>query len=57
MGFDRRGRPDGRTADADGLRVVVIGAGVSGMLAAIKLAEAGIDHVVLEKNTDVGGSW
>lgn len=36
---------------------VVIGAGVSGMLAAIKLAEAGIAHVVLEKNDDVGGGW
>lgn len=40
-----------------GFRVVVIGAGVSGMLAAIKLHEAGIDHVVLEKNDDVGGTW
>jgi 4-hydroxyacetophenone monooxygenase len=38
-------------------RVVVIGAGVSGMLAAIQLAEAGIEHVVLEKNDDVGGTW
>ncbi|GAA3241070.1 NAD(P)/FAD-dependent oxidoreductase [Pseudonocardia petroleophila] len=38
-------------------RVVVIGAGVSGMLAAIRLREAGIDHVVLEKNDDVGGTW
>lgn len=40
-----------------GFRVVVIGAGVSGMLAAIRLREAGIDHVVLEKNDDVGGTW
>src|SRR4051812_35073675 len=39
------------------LRVVVIGAGVSGMLAAIRLHEAGIAHVVLEKNDDVGGTW
>jgi 4-hydroxyacetophenone monooxygenase len=38
-------------------RVVVIGAGVSGMLAAIRLREAGIEHVVLEKNDDVGGTW
>lgn len=36
---------------------VVIGAGVSGMLAAIKLREAGIAHVVLEKNDEVGGGW
>lgn len=39
------------------LSVIVIGAGVSGMLAAIKLHEAGINHVVLEKNSDVGGGW
>jgi Predicted flavoprotein involved in K+ transport len=37
--------------------VVVIGAGVSGLLAAIRLREAGIEHVVLEKNDDVGGTW
>lgn len=37
--------------------VVVIGAGVSGMLAAITLREAGVDHIVLEKNSDVGGGW
>jgi 4-hydroxyacetophenone monooxygenase len=44
-------------APPSNFRVVVIGAGVSGMLAAIRLAEAGIDHVVLEKNADVGGTW
>jgi 4-hydroxyacetophenone monooxygenase len=38
-------------------RVVVIGAGVSGLLAALKLREANIDHVVLEKNQDLGGTW
>ena len=38
-------------------RVVVIGAGVSGMLAAVRLHEAGVEHVVLEKNDDVGGTW
>ncbi|MET0765192.1 MAG: NAD(P)/FAD-dependent oxidoreductase [Blastococcus sp.] len=37
--------------------VVIIGAGVSGMAAALKLREAGIDHVVLEKNSTVGGTW
>ncbi len=43
--------------EGTGFRVVVIGAGVSGLLAAIRLREAGIDHVVLEKNDDVGGTW
>ncbi len=37
--------------------VVVIGAGVSGLLASIKLHEAGIAHVLLEKNSEIGGSW
>jgi 4-hydroxyacetophenone monooxygenase len=49
--------PPSPTAPPSDFRVVVIGAGVSGMLAAIRLAEAGIDHVVLEKNADVGGTW
>ncbi|TCK21754.1 flavin-containing monooxygenase [Pseudonocardia endophytica] len=44
--------PTGTDVDA-----VVVGAGVSGMLAAIRLREAGIDHVVLEKNDEVGGGW
>ncbi len=42
---------------AAGFSVVVIGSGISGMLASIKLTEAGIQHVVLEKNAEVGGSW
>lgn len=40
-----------------GLDVIVIGAGVSGLLTSVRLSEAGIRHVVLEKNADVGGSW
>jgi len=38
-------------------RVVVIGAGLSGLCMALKLAEAGIDFVVLEKDEDLGGTW
>jgi 4-hydroxyacetophenone monooxygenase len=37
--------------------VVVIGAGMSGLLAAIRLEDAGIPYVVLEKNDGVGGTW
>ena len=37
--------------------VAVIGAGMSGVLAAIRLTEAGIPYVILEKNADVGGTW
>jgi 4-hydroxyacetophenone monooxygenase len=38
-------------------RVVVIGAGMSGLLAAIRLEQAGIPYVVIEKNDAVGGTW
>lgn len=37
--------------------VIVIGAGVSGLVAAMKLREAGIPHLVVEKNDGVGGTW
>jgi 4-hydroxyacetophenone monooxygenase len=39
------------------LRVAVIGAGMSGLLAAHRLRQAGIDIVVYEKNDEVGGTW
>ncbi|MFW0874156.1 flavin-containing monooxygenase [Rhodococcoides corynebacterioides] len=54
MGF---ATPAPRTVPPSHLSVIVIGAGVSGMLTSIRLSEAGIDHVVLEKNSDVGGGW
>ncbi len=38
-------------------RVAVIGAGMSGLLAAHRLRQAGIDVTVFEKNADVGGTW
>jgi 4-hydroxyacetophenone monooxygenase len=38
-------------------RAAVIGAGMSGLLAAHRLLQAGIDVVVLEKDADVGGTW
>lgn len=46
--------PPVRLAD---FRVVVIGAGISGLCASIKLAKLGIRHVVLEKNHEIGGTW
>ncbi|MBE7160723.1 MAG: NAD(P)/FAD-dependent oxidoreductase [Williamsia herbipolensis] len=39
------------------LRAIVIGAGVAGMLISVALDRLGIDHVILEKNEEVGGSW
>jgi 4-hydroxyacetophenone monooxygenase len=36
--------------------VVIIGSGMSGILAAIRMKQAGVPFVVLEKNSDVGGT-
>lgn len=38
-------------------QVIIIGAGMSGLLAAIRMTQAGVDFVVLEKSGDVGGTW
>ena len=43
--------------EQNSLNVVVIGAGMSGLLAAIRLQQAGVPFHVLEKNADVGGTW
>ena len=37
--------------------VVVIGCGQSGLLAGIRLREAGIPFTIVEKNAGVGGTW
>ncbi len=42
---------------AAALPVVIIGCGMSGLLAAIRLQEAGFPYVVVEKNEGVGGTW
>ncbi|MGV9713240.1 flavin-containing monooxygenase [Gordonia sp. NPDC003424] len=39
------------------LSAIVIGAGVAGMMMSVRLTELGIEHTVLEKNDEVGGSW
>jgi cation diffusion facilitator CzcD-associated flavoprotein CzcO len=38
-------------------RAIVVGAGFAGLGASIRLDEAGIEHVVLERAADVGGTW
>ena len=40
-----------------GFRVVVVGAGIAGLCAAIRLQHAGIPYVVIEKNAELGGTW
>jgi 4-hydroxyacetophenone monooxygenase len=44
-------------ATRHGFHVIVIGAGMSGLLAGIRLREAGIPFTIVEKNADVGGTW
>jgi 4-hydroxyacetophenone monooxygenase len=39
------------------LHVIVVGAGMSGLLMALRLHQAGISFEIIEKNSDVGGTW
>ena len=39
------------------LPVVIIGAGMSGLLAGIRLRQAGVPFTIVEKNAEVGGTW
>ena len=40
-----------------GFSVLIVGAGMSGIAAAVKLGEAGIPFVIVEKGGEVGGVW
>jgi 4-hydroxyacetophenone monooxygenase len=41
----------------EGFRVMIVGAGVSGMCLAIHLKQAGVPFTIVEKNATVGGTW
>jgi len=42
----------------EGARILIIGAGISGILSAIKLQEAGLDDFeIYEKADRLGGTW
>jgi 4-hydroxyacetophenone monooxygenase len=41
----------------DGFSALIIGGGISGICAAIRLQEAGIRYTIIERNNDVGGVW
>ena len=51
------GRVRRRRTARDDFPVVVIGCGESGLLAGIRLKEAGIPFTIVEKNAGVGGTW
>jgi len=60
MGFEppeRRSTRSGRRAPSSDFKVLVIGAGLTGLLAAIKLNEAGYNCEIIEKNPEIGGTW
>jgi cation diffusion facilitator CzcD-associated flavoprotein CzcO len=45
------------TPGAKHVRVLIVGSGFSGLAASIKLAERGVEHIVVERRADVGGTW
>ena len=49
--------PEPPTTPPAAFTVAIVGGGVSGLLAALSLRRSGIEHVVLEKSKDVGGTW
>ena len=56
-GRDARARPTLDETARDAFPVIVIGCGESGLLAGIRLKEAGIPFTIIEKNAGVGGTW
>eukprot|EP00127_Corallochytrium_limacisporum_P006019 Clim_evm8s216 gene=Clim_evmTU8s216 len=46
-----------RTSGDVDTMVTIIGSGFSGICMSIKLKEAGVPHIVLEKEDDLGGTW
>ncbi len=53
----RRTAAPRNTAAREAFPVVVIGCGQSGLLAGIRLKEAGVPFTIVEKNAGVGGTW
>lgn len=39
------------------MKVLVVGAGMSGLLTGIRLSQAGVPFEIVDKNADVGGTW
>jgi 4-hydroxyacetophenone monooxygenase len=47
------GRPD----SADGFKVIIVGAGFSGVAIGVQLTRLGIPYVIFERRCEVGGVW
>lgn len=52
----RRVRIDTQSMGED-FRVLIIGSGMSGIVAAVRLQQEGIPFLILEKNPEIGGTW
>ncbi|MBF9149793.1 NAD(P)-binding protein [Novosphingobium sp. 1Y9A] len=60
MGFEppvARKHISGRPTPPKDFDVLVIGGGMSGIAAGIKLSEAGYSYTIVEKNAELGGTW
>ncbi len=59
LGMTAEARTPQYVADTppEGFEVLIIGAGMSGLAAAIKLQEAGVAYVIVERSETVGGTW
>lgn len=44
-------------AQTNDIHIAIIGAGASGLCAAIQLGKLGIPYTIIEKNAEVGGTW
>ncbi|AWB93235.1 flavin-containing monooxygenase [Aeromicrobium chenweiae] len=49
-------RPD-EAHDVEGFEVVIVGAGASGIVAGIQLEKLGIPYRIIERQSDLGGTW
>lgn len=57
-GHDEWRPPPAAPEAPDGaLSAIIVGAGVSGICAAVRLQEMGVPFTIVEKNADVGGTW
>lgn len=50
-------RTDPKSLSLDDFKVVIVGGGLSGVCTGIRLKEAGIPFVILERNAGLGGTW
>lgn len=50
-------RRDPASLPRDKFNIIIVGAGISGICAGVRLQEAGIPFEIFEKNTELGGTW